>query len=168
MKKLKEILFKVNIDSVYGDTEINVSKITFDSREVENNTLFVAISGHNYDGHDYISQSVKNGASVVVCENLPTNFKENNIVFICVSCSKTALSIIASNFFDNPSSKIDLIGITGTNGKTTISSLLNNLFNELQVKSGLISTINIKYEEYIEIPIIRPLIQLQLIFIYRK
>ena len=115
MKKLKEILFKVNIDSVYGDTEINVSKITFDSREVENNALFIAISGHNYDGHDYISQSVKNGASVVVCENLPTNFKENNIVFICVSCSKTALSIIASNFFDNPSSKIDLIGITGTN-----------------------------------------------------
>ena len=135
---------------VYGDTEINVSKITFDSREVENNALFIAISGHNYDGHDYINQSIKNGASVVVCEKLPTNFKESNIVFICVKCSKTALSIIASNFFDNPSSKIDLIGVTGTNGKTTISSLLNNLFNELQVKSGLISTINIKYEEYIE------------------
>ena len=95
MKKLKEILFKVNIDSVYGNTEINVSKITFDSREVKNSSLFVAISGHNYDGHDYISQSVKNGASVVVCENLPTNFKENNIVFICVSCSKTALSILS-------------------------------------------------------------------------
>ena len=150
MKKLKEILFKVNIDSVYGDTEINVSKITFDSREVENNALFVALSGHNYDGHDYISQSVKSGASVVICEKLPNNFKESNIVFICVKCSKTALSIIASNFFDNPSSKIDLIGVTGTNGKTTISSLLNNLFNELQVKSGLISTINIKYQEYIE------------------
>ena len=148
MKKLKEILFKVNIDSVYGNTEINVSKITFDSRKIENNSLFVAISGYNYDGHDYISQSIKYGASVIVCEKLPINFKESDIVFVCVKCSKTALSIIASNFYDNPSSRIDLIGVTGTNGKTTISSLLSNLFNELQVKSGLISTININYGEY--------------------
>ena len=136
MKKLKEILFKVNIDSVYGDTNINVSKITFDSREVKDQALFIAIKGHNFDGHNYIKDATDNGASVIVCENLPSNFKKSRVVYICVKCSKEALSIIASNFFDNPSSRIDLIGVTGTNGKTTISSLLNNLFNELKFKSG--------------------------------
>ena len=150
MKKLKEILFKVNIDSVYGDTNINVSKITFDSREVKDQSLFIAIKGHNFDGHNYIKDATDNGASVVVCENLPSNFKKSRVVYICVKCSKEALSIIASNFFDNPSSRIDLIGVTGTNGKTTISSLLNNLFNELKFESGLISTISIKYGNYIE------------------
>ena len=150
MKKLKEILFKVNIDSVYGDTNIDVSKITFDSREVKDETLFIAIKGHNFDGHNYINQATENGASVVVCENLPVNYKKSNDVYICVKSSKEALSIIASNFFDNPSSRIDLIGVTGTNGKTTISSLLYNLFNELKFESGLISTISIKYGNHIE------------------
>ena len=150
MKKLKEILFKVNIDSVYGDTNINVSKITFDSREVKYQSLFIAIKGHNFDGHNYIKDATDNGASVVVCENLPSNFKKSRVVYICVKCSKEALSIIASNFFDNPSSRIDLIGVTGTNGKTTISSLLNNLYKELKFESGLISTISIKYGNYIE------------------
>ena len=149
MKKLKEILFKVNIDSVFGDTNINVSQITFDSREVKDQALFVAIKGHNFDGHNYINQATENGASVVVCENLPVNFEKSSVVYICVKSSKEALSIIASNFFDNPSSRIDLIGVTGTNGKTTISSLLNNLFNELKFESGLISTISIKYGNYI-------------------
>ena len=150
MKKLKEILFKVNIDSVYGDTDIDITKITFDSRDVENKTLFIAIKGHDIDGHDYIDQSIINGASVVVCEVLPENFKKNKSVYICVNCSKSALSIIASNFYDNPSSKIDLIGVTGTNGKTTIASLLHKLFNELEVKSGLVSTINIEYDDFIK------------------
>ena len=150
MKKLKEILFKVNIDSVYGDTNINVSKITFDSREVKDESLFIAIKGHNFDGHNYINHAIENGASVVVCENLPLNYKKSSAVYICVKSSKEALSIIASNFFDNPSSRIDLIGVTGTNGKTTISSLLYNLFNELKFESGLISTISIKYGNYIE------------------
>ena len=77
MKKLKEILLKVNIDSVYGDTNINVSKITFDSRDVKDHALFIAIKGHNFDGHDYINHATENGASVVVCENLPINFKKN-------------------------------------------------------------------------------------------
>ena len=150
MKKLKEILFKVNIDSVYGDTNINVSKITFDSREVKDKALFIAIKGYNFDGHNYIKDAIYNGAIVVVCENLPLNFEKSRAVYICVKSSKEALSIIASNFFDNPSSRIDLIGVTGTNGKTTISCLLNNLFNELKFESGLISTISIKYGNYIE------------------
>jgi len=150
LKKLKEILFKVNINSVYGDTDIDITKITFDSRNVENNTLFVAIEGYKIDGHDYIDQSLKKGASVIVCEKLPKNFKNNNSVYICVDCSKSALSIIASNFYDIPSSKIDLIGVTGTNGKTTIASLLYKLYNDLDIKSGLVSTINIEYDDFIE------------------
>jgi UDP-N-acetylmuramoyl-L-alanyl-D-glutamate--2,6-diaminopimelate ligase len=150
LKKLKEILFKVNIDSVYGDTDIDINKITFDSRNIEDNTLFIAIKGHNIDGHAYIEESIKKGASVVVCEKLPENFKKNKSVYICVNCTKSALSIISSNFYDNPSSKIDLIGVTGTNGKTTIASLLFKLFNELELKSGLVSTINIQYDDFIE------------------
>ena len=79
MKKLKEILFKVNIDSVYGDTNINVSKITFDSREVKDQALFIAIKGHKFDGHIYINQAIENGATVVVCENLPVNFEKSSV-----------------------------------------------------------------------------------------
>ena len=150
MKKLKEILFKVNINSVYGNTDIDIAKITFDSRNVENKTLFVAINGYTIDGHDYIDQSIEKGASVIVCEKLPNNFKNKNSVFICVNCSKSALSIIASNFYNNPSSKIDLIGITGTNGKTTIATLLYKLFNDLEIKPGLVSTINIEYDNITE------------------
>ena len=150
MKKLKEILFKVNIHSVYGDTDIDITKITFDSRNVEDNTLFIAIKGHNINGHDYIEESIKNGASVIICEKLPESFKKNKSVYICVNCTKSALSIISSNFYDNPSSKIDLIGVTGTNGKTTIASLLFKLFNQLELKSGLVSTINIEYDDFIE------------------
>ena len=75
MKKLKEILFKVNIDSVYGDTDIDITKITFDSRIVENKTLFIAIKGYNVNGHDYIDESIKKGASVIVGEKMPENFK---------------------------------------------------------------------------------------------
>ena len=151
MKKLKEILFKVNINSVYGNTDIDISKITFDSRKAIKNSLFVAIKGHNFDGHDYINKSITNGASVIVCEKLPDNFQKNKLVYVCVNCSKSALSVIASNFYDNPSSKIEIIGVTGTNGKTTISSLLYKLFNELGIKSGLVSTINIEYGDFLEI-----------------
>jgi len=150
LKELKEILFGVNIDSVYGDTNVSISKISFDSRNLKQNSLFVAIQGYELDGHDYINQSINNGAIVVVCETLPKNINEYNILFIKVKCSKTALYTISSNFYDNPSSKIDLIGVTGTNGKTTITSLLYNLFNALGIKSGLISTINIQYEGFNE------------------
>ena len=88
--------------------------------------------------------SENNGATVVVCETLPKKINEHDIVFIKVKCSKTALYTISSNFYDNPSSKIDLIGVTGTNGKTTITSLLHKLYNNQGIKSGLISTINIE------------------------
>ncbi len=150
MKELKEILFGVNIDSVYGDTNLSVSGISFDSRQIKQNNIFIAIKGYDLDGHNYIDQSINNGAKVVVCEKLPKKINKYEIVFIEVKCSKTALYIISSNFYGNPSSKIDLIGVTGTNGKTTITSLLYKLFNNQGIKSGLISTINIEYDEFTE------------------
>ena len=150
MKELKEILFGVNIDSVYGDTNLSISGISFDSRQIRENNIFIAIKGYDLDGHNYIDQSINNGASVVVCEKLPKKINEYEIVFIKVKCSKTALYTISSNFYGNPSSKIDLIGVTGTNGKTTITSLLYKLFNNQGIKSGLISTISIQYEEFTE------------------
>ena len=145
MKNLKEILFKVTVDAIYGDTSTSVKDICFSSKEVDRDSLFVAINGYNTDGHNFIVEAINNGASTIVCEVLPKDFKKLKSVFVKVTCSKSALSIISSNFYDNPSSKIDLIGITGTNGKTTISSLLFDLFNRFSINSGLISTINIKY-----------------------
>jgi len=150
LKELKEILFGVNIDSVYGDTNLSISGISFDSRQIKQNNIFIAIKGYDLDGHNYIDQSINSGASVVVCEKLPKKINEYEIVFIKVKCSKTALYTISSNFYGNPSSKIDLIGVTGTNGKTTITSLLYKLFNNQGIKSGLISTISIEYEEFTE------------------
>ena len=150
MKELKEILFGVNIDSVYGDTNLSISGISFDSRQIKQNNIFIAIKGYDLDGHNYIDQSINNGAIVVVCESLPKTINKYEIVFIKVKCSKIALYTISSNLYGNPSSKIDLIGVTGTNGKTTITSLLYKLFNNQGIKSGLISTINIEYEEFTE------------------
>ena len=147
MKNLKEILFKVTVDAIYGDTSTLVKDICFSSKKAKNGSLFVAINGYNIDGHGFIVDAIDNGAQTIVCENLPEDFKNLKSVFVKVKCSKSALSIISSNFFDNPSSKIDLIGITGTNGKTTISSLLYELFNKFSIDSGLISTINIMYKD---------------------
>ena len=145
MKNLKEILFKVTVDAIYGDTSTLVKDICFSSKKVDRDSLFVAINGYNTDGHNFIVEAINNGASTIVCEVLPKDFEKLKSAFVKVTCSKSALSIISSNFYDNPSSKIDLIGITGTNGKTTISSLLFDLFNRFSINSGLISTINIKY-----------------------
>ena len=147
MKNLKEILFKVTVDAIYGDTSTLVKDICFSSKKAKKGSLFVAINGYNIDGHAFIVDAIDNGATTIVCENLPEDFKNLKSVFVKVKCSKSALSIISSNFFDNPSSKIDLIGITGTNGKTTTSSLLYELFNKFSIDSGLISTINIKYKD---------------------
>ena len=147
MKNLKEILFKVTVDAIYGDTTVIVKDICFNSKKVKKDNLFVAINGYNNDGHNFINEAINNGATSIVCEKLPKDFENFKSVFVKVKCSKSALSIVSSNFYDNPSSKIDLIGITGTNGKTTISSLLYNLFNQFSIDAGLISTINIRYND---------------------
>jgi UDP-N-acetylmuramoyl-L-alanyl-D-glutamate--2,6-diaminopimelate ligase len=140
MAILQDILYGVAIEQVLGSTSVKVEQITFDSRKVFPNSLFVAIKGTQSDGHQYIPQVEESGAGVIVSEVLPQEIKEN-ITYVKVANSAKALGIIAANFYDNPSSKLKLVGVTGTNGKTTVGTLLYKLFRELGYKVGLISTV---------------------------
>ena len=140
MKELNSILPN-NLDKeVFGNKNVMVSKITFDSRAVEQNSMFFAIKGTQVDGHNYISKAIEKGASVVVCETLP-NQTNTSATFIKVADSAEALGLIAASFFGNPSQKLKLVGITGTNGKTTTATLLWRLVNALGGKAGLLSTV---------------------------
>ena len=142
MKILKDILYKVSVNTIYGDTNLEISQIDFDSRAVKEGSLFVAQKGVSVDGHLFIDKAIGLGATSVICEILPEK-KQENITFIQVDDSNTSLAIIASNFYDNPSSKLKLIGVTGTNGKTTIASLLYQLYKKAGFKVGLLSTVQI-------------------------
>ena len=142
MKLLKDILYKVSVNTIYGDTNLEISQIDFDSRAVKEGSLFVAQRGVSVDGHSFIDKAIRLGATSVICEVLPEQ-KQENITFIQVDDSNTSLAIIASNFYDNPSSKLKLIGVTGTNGKTTIASLLYQLHKKAGFKVGLLSTVQI-------------------------
>ena len=142
MKLLKDILYKVNINTTLGSTNVLVDGVQFDSRKVKRNTLFVAQKGLVFDGHQFIDKAIELGAVVVVCEDLPSNLNKN-ITYIQVEDANEALALIASNFYDNPSSKLKLVGVTGTNGKTTIASLLYALFQKAGYKTGLLSTVKI-------------------------
>ena len=146
MKILKDILYKVTIEAVHGSTDLAIGKIEFDSRKVSNNDIFVAIKGSLSDGHQFIDKAISLGASVVVCEELPLTLLEN-ITYVKVQNSNQALSYLAANYYDNPSQKIKLIGITGTNGKTTIASLLFQMFKKAGYKVGLLSTVKIMVDE---------------------
>jgi len=140
---LQELLYKVSFLKIIGTTNVEVIDITFDSRKVKLDYLFVALKGTQSDGHSYISQAIKSGAKVIVLEDIPNNL-DDNITYIKVEDSNIALGIIAANFYDTPSEKIKLVGVTGTNGKTTIVSLLTQLFSLMNVKVGMISTIHNK------------------------
>jgi UDP-N-acetylmuramoyl-L-alanyl-D-glutamate--2,6-diaminopimelate ligase len=135
-------LYKVSVNTIYGDTNLEISQIDFDSRAVKEGSLFVAQKGVSVDGHLFIDKAIQLGATSVICEVLPEK-KQDNITFIQVDDSNTSLAIIASNFYDNPSSKLKLIGVTGTNGKTTIASLLYQLHKKAGFKVGLLSTVQI-------------------------
>lgn len=141
MAILKNILYKVSINATSGDMDKKVSGITMDSRQVKPGYIFVAVKGTSVDGHEYIEQSIKKGASVIICEQLPEHLN-NAVTYVVVNNSSIALGITASNFYGNPSEKLKLVGITGTNGKTTVATLLYNLFRELGYPSGLLSTVN--------------------------
>ena len=118
MKLLKDILYKVTINKVIGSTSVTINNIEFDSRKIEFNDVFVAIKGELSDGHDYISKATDLGALVIICEKTPNNII-NGITYVVVDNSKLALSVIAANYYGNPSDDIQLVGVTGTNGKTT-------------------------------------------------
>ena len=140
MKLLKDILYKAGIENVLGSTSVGVSSVCFDSRLVETNSLFVAVTGTQVDGHDFIELAIEKGATSIVCESIPLKLHEN-VTYVEVKDSSKALGIIAANYYDNPSSELKLVGITGTNGKTTTATLLYNLFTALGYKTGLLSTV---------------------------
>nr|WP_154781743.1 UDP-N-acetylmuramoyl-L-alanyl-D-glutamate--2,6-diaminopimelate ligase [Flavobacterium sp. LC2016-13] len=143
---MKDILYKVAIESVTGSTEIDVHKIDFDSRKIEANDVFVAIRGSLSDGHDYIEKAIQLGATAIICDTLPENVAKG-ITYIKVKDTNTALAFMAANYFGNPSEKLKLVGVTGTNGKTTIASLLFQLFQKAGFKVGLLSTVKIVVDE---------------------
>jgi len=138
--QLQDLLYGVSIKSLAGKPNQEVAALAFDSRQVKPDTLFFAVKGTVVDGHQYIDQTIAAGASVIICEILPTDLVEG-VTYVEVQNSSVALGIVASNFYGNPSSKLKLIGITGTNGKTTIATLLFQLFRELGYNVGLISTV---------------------------
>jgi UDP-N-acetylmuramoyl-L-alanyl-D-glutamate--2,6-diaminopimelate ligase len=146
MKKISEILPKVKTISVIGSTETLVENIEIDSRKVVAGSMFVALRGTQVDGHDFIQQVIEKGATSILCETLPETIDEN-ITYIQVKDSAETLGYFASNFYENPSSKIKLVGITGTNGKTTTVTLLFRLFRQLGYRCGLISTVQNQIDE---------------------
>lgn len=143
---LKDILYKVAIEAVNGSTDIEVNKIEFDSRKIVSDDAFVAIKGTVSDGHDFIEKAISLGAKVIVCETLPGSITEG-ITYIQVADSSSALAFMAANFYENPSADLKLVGVTGTNGKTTIASLLYQLFKNAGYKVGLLSTVKIMVDE---------------------
>ena len=144
MIKLSDLLFGVSIKSVVGDiTSVMVNKVEFDSRKVSDSDLFIAIKGVNVDGHSFIDLSVAGGARSVIVEEIPEKINKE-ICYVQVDCSSSSMSVVSSNYYDNPSSKIKLVGVTGTNGKTTIVTLLHQLFSELGYPTGMLSTIENK------------------------
>lgn len=142
MRRLENILANVSTKSIIGSVEIAIDAITFDSRIVKKATLFVAIKGTEVDGHNYIQKAIDLGASSIVCEILPVHL-DQNVTYIHVDNSNEALAFLASNFYDNPSTKLKLVGVTGTNGKTTVATLLYNLFSQAGYQVGLLSTVKV-------------------------
>lgn len=146
MKVFKDILYRVHIEAVVGSTSVSINRLQFDSRKVALNDAFVAIRGSVSDGHEFIEQAINQGALAVVCEEIPKQIV-NGVTYVEVKNTQQALAFMAANYYDNPSEKLKLIGVTGTNGKTTIATLLYNLFTKAGFKVGLLSTVNVMVGE---------------------
>ena len=140
MRKLQDILYKVHLKEVHGSTNVIVNDIQIDSRKVTKGSVFVAIRGEQTDGNKFFDKAIELGAAVIVCETLPKNFV-TTITYLQVQNSNEAVAYIAHNFYNEPSQKTKLVGVTGTNGKTTIATVLFKLFTQLGYKCGLISTV---------------------------
>lgn len=143
---LKDILYKVPLESVVGTTSVAITNLHFDSRKVALNDVFVAVKGTVSDGHDYIKTAAEKGAIAIICEVLPEQLI-NGITYVQVTDASYALAIMAANFYGNPSQNLKLVGVTGTNGKTTIASLLYQLFSKAGYKVGLLSTVKVMVGE---------------------
>ena len=142
MIDFKDILYKVNINAVVGSTNVYIRNIDFDSRKIAINDVFVAIKGSLLDGHDYIDIAIKQGAMVIVCEQMPHNLNAK-VTYVQVENATKALAIMANNYYGSPSKNLKLVGVTGTNGKTTIATLLYQLFKNAGYKVGLLSTVKV-------------------------
>ncbi len=150
MKLLRDILYRVSLENVIGQTNMAIENICFDSRKVGKFSAFIAIEGTQSDGHEFIDKAIDKGAVAIVCNTLPDNL-DPKVTYVEVDDTAKALGFLASNFYDNPSDEIKLVGVTGTNGKTTIVSLLYELFKELGYHVGLLSTVVYKIDTH-EIP----------------
>jgi UDP-N-acetylmuramoyl-L-alanyl-D-glutamate--2,6-diaminopimelate ligase len=146
---LQDILYKINITATFGSTNLEIEAIHFDSRQIKPSYLFIATKGTQTDGHTYIQKAIESGAIAVICEDMPANIQEG-ITYIQTPDSSEALGVAAANFYGNPSHKLKLVGVTGTNGKTTNVTLLYNLFKGLGYSTGMLSTV----ENYINDKII--------------
>lgn len=143
---LKDILYKVAIESVHGSTDIDVNKIEFDSRKIQQDDVFVAIRGTLSNGHDFIERAIELGATAIICDELP-NKLVSSVTYVKVVNTNSALAFLAANYYNSPSANLKLVGITGTNGKTTIASLLYQLFKKAGFRVGLISTVKIMVDD---------------------
>lgn len=139
---LKDILYKVTLNAIVGSTNLEVSEMHFDSRRIRQDDVFVAVNGTVVNGHDYINNAIQQGAIAIICESIP-DVIEDNVTYVAVDDSSKALAIMASNYYGVPSKNLKLVGVTGTNGKTTIASLLYRLFKKAGYKVGLLSTVKI-------------------------
>ncbi|MCK0123682.1 UDP-N-acetylmuramoyl-L-alanyl-D-glutamate--2,6-diaminopimelate ligase [Gelidibacter sp. F2691] len=142
MAQLKDILYKVTINAVVGSTGVNVNAVHFDSRNITEGDVFVAIKGTVTDGHQYIDLAIQKGAVAVVCEDMPEQ-TQSGITYITVENASRALAFMAANYYHNPSENLKLVGVTGTNGKTTVATLLYHLFKKAGFKVGLLSTVKV-------------------------
>lgn len=146
--KLAEVLNRISVLEIIGNENREISELIFDSRKAVESGLYVAIKGTVSDGHDFIESSIENGVKVIVCETLPNEIKPE-ITYVKVKDAGKTLGHLASNFYGNPSSKLNLIGITGTNGKTSTTTVLFDVFKMLGFKSALISTVEYRIDEEI-------------------
>ena len=142
MITLKDILYKVSLEKVVGNTAVAFRELQFDSRKVGLDDVFIAIKGTQSDGHQFIKKAINQGALAVVCQQMPKEII-NGITYLQVQDTQQALAIMASHFYGNPSAELQLVGVTGTNGKTTIATLLYTLFTSAGYKVGLLSTIKV-------------------------
>ena len=140
MRDLRDIIYNVQIVAVHGNNNISVNKISMDSRQIAAGDLFIAVKGVAHDGHQYIGKAIEQGATAIVCQELPACVPEN-VCLVQVADSALACGVIADNYYGNPSGKLQLVGVTGTNGKTTIATLLFRLFRQLGYRCGLLSTV---------------------------
>ena len=146
MKQLKDILFGVPLQTVSGSTAVQISGVAFDSSAVTQQSLFVAIKGTHHDGHAHISDAVKNGAVAILCEQFP-DILEDKVIYISCENARRALATVASQWYDTPSKALKLIGITGTNGKTSVATMAYQLFDKMGFATGLLSTVEVRVKK---------------------